>query len=114
MKLITAFLKDKGREISLYAGTVGIFVVVAFLYNIRIDELRYALLLVAVWLLLYEVTEFYRFRKKHLILESLRKLPQECADNLPQYRNLLEADYQEIIAMLSEKLAEIKSEDQIA
>lgn len=52
MKLITAFLKDKGREISLYAGTVGIFVVVAFLYNIRIDELRYALLLVAVWLLL--------------------------------------------------------------
>ncbi len=114
MKLITAFLKDKGREISLYAGTVGIFVVVAFLYNIRIDELRYALLLVAVWLLLYEATEFCRFRKKHLILESLRKVPQECVDNLPQYRNLLEADYQEIITMLSEKLAEIKSEDQIA
>lgn len=114
MKLITAFLKDKGREISLCAGTVGIFVVVAFLYNIRIDELRYALLLVAVWLLLYEATEFCRFRKKHLILESLRKVPQECADNLPQYRNLLEADYQEIITMLSEKLAEIKSEDQIA
>ena len=33
MKLLIAFFKDKTREISLYAGTVGIFIVVAFLYN---------------------------------------------------------------------------------
>ena len=46
MKLLIAFLKDKTREISLYAGTVGIFIVVAFLYNIRMDALKYALLLV--------------------------------------------------------------------
>ncbi len=43
MKLLIAFLKDKTREISLYAGTVGIFIVVAFLYNIRMDALKYAL-----------------------------------------------------------------------
>ena len=35
MKLLIAFFKDKTREISLYAGTVGIFIVVAFLYNIQ-------------------------------------------------------------------------------
>ena len=46
MKLLIAFFKDKTREISLYAGTVGIFIVVAFLYNIRMDALKYALLLV--------------------------------------------------------------------
>ena len=34
MKLLIAFFKDKTREISLYAGKVGIFIVVAFLYNI--------------------------------------------------------------------------------
>ena len=50
MKLLIAFLKDKTREISLYAGTVGIFIVVAFLYNIRMDALKYALLLVILWL----------------------------------------------------------------
>ena len=56
MKLLIAFLKDKTREISLYAGTVGIFIVVAFLYNIRMDALKYALLLVILWLLLYVIT----------------------------------------------------------
>ena len=50
MKLLIAFFKDKTREISLYAGTVGIFIVVAFLYNIRMDVLKYALLLVILWL----------------------------------------------------------------
>lgn len=64
MKLLIAFLKDKTREISLYAGTVGIFIVVAFLYNIRMDALKYALLLVILWLLLYVITEYHRFRKK--------------------------------------------------
>lgn len=55
MKLLIAFFKDKTREISLYAGTVGIFIVVAFLYNIRMDALKYALLLVILWLLLYVI-----------------------------------------------------------
>ena len=62
MKLLIAFFKDKTREISLYAGTVGIFIVVAFLYNIRMDALKYALLLVILWLLLYVITEYHRFR----------------------------------------------------
>ena len=62
MKLLIAFLKDKTREISLYAGTVGIFIVVAFLYNIRMDALKYALLLVILWLFLYVITEYHRFQ----------------------------------------------------
>ena len=73
MKLLIAFFKDKTREISLYAGTVGIFIVVAFLYNIRMDALKYALLLVILWLLLYVITEYHRFRKKHLLLERFKK-----------------------------------------
>lgn len=81
MKLLIAFLKDKTRELSLYAGTVGIFIVVAFLYNIRMDALKYALLLVILWLLLYVITEYHRFRKKHLLLERFKKSTQECTKN---------------------------------
>lgn len=81
MKLLIAFLKDKTREISLYAGTVGIFIVVAFLYNIRMDALKYALLLVILWLLLYVITEYHRFRKKHLLLEGLRRARRSAQKN---------------------------------
>ena len=84
MKLLIAFFKDKTREISLYAGTVGIFIVVAFLYNIRMDALKYALLLVILWLLLYVITEYHRFRKKHLLLERFKKSTQECTKELPE------------------------------
>ena len=114
MKMVAAFLKDKTREISLYAGTVGIFVVVAFLYNIRLDALRYALLLVIVWLLLYEGMEYRRFREKHSLLMDLKKNPQECVEKLPSCRNLLEVDYQEMLEILIENLTEIKSEELIA
>lgn len=113
MKLLIAFLKDKTREISLYAGTVGIFIVVAFLYNIRIDALKYALLLVILWLLLYVITEYHRFRKKHLLLERFKKSTQECTKELPECRNLLELDYQELLGIFDEKILELKSEARI-
>ncbi len=113
MKLLIAFFKDKTREISLYAGTVGIFIVVAFLYNIRMDALKYALLLVALWLLLYVITEYHRFRKKHLLLERFKKNPQECTRELPECRNLLELDYQELLGIFDEKITELKSEERI-
>ena len=113
MKLLIAFLKDKTREISLYAGTVGIFIVVAFLYNIRMDALKYALLLVILWLLLYVITEYHRFRKKHLLLERFKKSTQECTKELPECRNLLELDYQELLGIFGEKIVELKSEARI-
>ena len=113
MKLLIAFFKDKTREISLYAGTVGIFIVVAFLYNIRMDVLKYALLLVVLWLLLYVITEYHRFRKKHLLLEHFKKNPQECTRELPECRNLLDLDYQELLGIFDEKITELKSEERI-
>lgn len=113
MKLLIAFLKDKTREISLYAGTVGIFIVVAFLYNIRMDALKYALLLVILWLFLYVITEYHRFRKKHLLLERFKKSTQECTKELPECRNLLELDYQELLGIFDEKILELKSEARI-
>ena len=113
MKLLIAFLKDKTREISLYAGTVGIFIVVAFLYNIRMDALKYALLLVILWLLLYVITEYHRFRKKHLLLERFKKSTQECTKEFPECRNLLELDYQELLGIFDEKILELKSEARI-
>ena len=111
--MFRAFLKDKQREISLYAGTVGIFIVVAFLYNIRMDALKYALFLVALWLLLYIITEYNRFRKKHVLLEGLKQHPQECVRELPECRNLLELDYQELLGIFDERIIELKSGERI-
>ena len=113
MKLLIAFFKDKTREISLYAGTAGIFVVVSFLYNIRLDALKYALFLVLLWFILYMLTEYRRFRKKHLLLECLKENMQECIRKLPDCRNLLELDYQELLEISNEKIVELKSEERI-
>lgn len=113
MKLLIAFFKDKTREISLYAGTAGIFVVVFFLYNIRLDALKYALFLVLLWFVLYMLTEYRRFRKNHLLLECLKENMQECIRKLPDCRNLLELDYQELLEISNEKIVELKSEERI-
>ena len=75
--------------------------------------MKYALLLVILWLLLYVITEYHRFRKKHLLLERFKKSTQECTKELPECRNLLELDYQELLGIFDEKILELKSEVRI-
>ncbi len=75
--------------------------------------MKYALLLVILWLLLYVITEYHRFRKKHLLLERFKKSTQECTKELPECRNLLELDYQELLGIFDEKILELKSEARI-
>lgn len=71
MKLIKAYLKEHIRAICMYAGFLGIFQVVLSLYNIRNDAVNYAMLLSTLWLLVYAVTGFIRFRRQHELLDQV-------------------------------------------
>ena len=70
MKLIKAYLKEHIRAICMYMGFLGIFQVVFSLYNIRNDAVNYAMLLSLLWLVVYAVTGFLRFRRQHQLLEQ--------------------------------------------
>lgn len=48
MKIFAGFLKERAREILLYAVTLGLLKLVFFLYNLPSDALNYGFLLILV------------------------------------------------------------------
>lgn len=90
----------------MYAGFVGIFQVVFSLYNVREDAVHYALFLSILWLFVYGVTGFVRFRKEHLLLEQANYNVKSGECELPEPLGMIEEDYQQIVeGIYRQKLA---------
>ena len=84
----------------MYIGFLGIFQVVFSLYNIRNDAVNYAMLLSLLWLVVYAVTGFLRFRRQHQLLEQADQtlsagtcvLPDDPSSSLSQAPRTVRAD----------------------
>ncbi len=88
--MIKMFLKSKQNELLCYIGSMLLFVIVLFLYDVRIDAIQYGLLLSTVLFLLNLILQFFKFQKR-----------------------LSEQDYQNIIKNLKEQNSELKSQERI-
>lgn len=84
------FLKSKQNELLCYIGSMSLFVIVLFLYDVRTDAIQYGLLLSTVLFLLNLTLQFFKFQKR-----------------------LSEQDYQNIIKNLKEQNSELKSQERI-
>lgn len=88
--MIKMFLKSKQNELLCYIGSMLLFVIVLFLYDVRTDAIQYGLLLSTVLFLLNLTLQFFKFQKR-----------------------LSEQDYQNIIKNLKEQNGELKSQERI-
>ena len=109
MKLIKAYLKEHIRAICMYIGFLGIFQVVFSLYNIRNDAVNYAMLLSLLWLVVYAVTGFLRFRRQHQFLEQADQMLSAGTCVLPDAMGMIENDYQHLVKHLHEQCAELET-----
>ena len=106
MKIIKAYLKEHIRAICMYAGFLGIYQVVLSLYNIRNDAVNYAMLLSTLWLLVYAVTGFIRFRRQHELLDQVDQNLSAGSCILPEAIGAIEIDYQRIVKHLHRQCME--------
>lgn len=109
MRLIRTYLKEQIRPICMYAGFLGIFEVVFSLYNIRNDAVSYALFLSALWILVYGITGFLRFRKKHHLLEQAKYNARAGEYELPEPFGIIEEDYQQLLEAVYRQKFELES-----
>lgn len=65
MRMMGAFLRERKREVWLGVVLIGTFACVSYLYRVRMDAVTYALMLSAVFCLLFGVPDFLRFVRKH-------------------------------------------------
>lgn len=114
IRILGRFCREHIKNICLYAGFVGVFLVVFYLYGIPLEAVRYAFLLTFVWVLVYGGVGFVRYYRRHqTILESERKILTEL-DGLPEPATLIEEDYQKLLRRLYEEKLEVESKERIS
>ena len=114
IRILGRFCREHIKNICLYAGFVGVFLVVFYLYGIPLEAVRYAFLLTFVWVLVYGGVGFARYYRRHqTILESERKILTEL-DGLPEPATLIEEDYQKLLRRLYEEKLEVESKGRIS
>ena len=84
MKIIWGYIKERIWFILLAALCVGLFAIVLFLYHLPVEPVGYAGLLCAVVLAVAVVGDFYLYRRKILLLESLQGQAALLLDQLPE------------------------------
>lgn len=109
-----SFLRERTREICLYMGLVGIFIVMLFLYNVPLDAVQYIVLLMILWGVFCGAIGFFRYRKRHEALLKVERSHGKCLDDLPQPEGMLEDDYQRIVRLSDNLIRDMESTARIS
>lgn len=102
MRILGGYLKRKCWLLVLLGACVGMFAWVLALYDLPAEAAGYGGLLCLIALLTAGAADFFRWRRKVLLLESLRGQAALLLSLVPEPQNLEEAAYRELLTELDE------------
>ena len=91
-----------------------IFGILFYLYDIPFDAIIYGSELSFVWSAVCLLIDFYKYYKRHKLLHINREQFFENAEELPEYMDIIECDYQELVKELSQAKQDFISQNRIA
>lgn len=91
-----------------------IFGILFYLYDIPSDAIIYGCELSFVWSAVCLLIDFYKYYKRHKLLYINREQFFENAEELPEYMDIIECDYQELAKELYQAKQELISQNRIA
>ena len=111
---ICSFLKARKVPIIIFTGIVAIFGILFCLYDIPSDAIINGVRLSIVWSGVCFLIDFYKYYKRHKLLHISREQFFEDAEQLPEYMDVIEGDYQELAKELYQSKRELISENRNA
>ena len=111
---IFSFLKIRKVPIIIFTGIVVIFGTLFYLYDIPLDAIIYGCELSFVWSAVCLLIDFYKYYKRHKLLHINREQFFENVEELPEYMDIIECDYQELAKELYQAKRELISQNRIA
>lgn len=111
---IFSFLKIRKVLIIIFTGIVVIFGILFYLYDILFDAIIYGCELSFVWSAVCLFIDFYKYYKRHKLLHINREQFFDDAEQLPEYMDIIEYDYQELAKKLYQANQELISKNRIA
>lgn len=100
MKLFSEYIKEKLKSILILLLFSVIFIASFILYRLPIAPVLYPTALCLFFGIIFLITDFIKYKKKHDSLEKIKKLTSAMIDELPDTDSITEKDYQEIIFLL--------------
>ena len=100
--------------IIIFTGIVVIFGILFYLYDIPSDAIIYGCELSFAWSAVCLFIDFYKYYKRHKLLHINREQFFENAEELPEYMDIIECDYQELVKELSQVKQDFISQNRIA
>ena len=91
-----------------------IFGMLFYLYDIPSDAIIYGCELSFAWCAVCLLIDFYKYYKRHKLLHINREQFFENAEELPEYMDIIECDYQELVKELSQAKQDFISQNRIA
>lgn len=102
MRILGGYLKRRGWLLVLLGTCVGMFAWVLALYDLPAEAAGYGGLLCLIVLLVAGIVDFLRWRRKVLLLESIRGQASLLLSLVPEPQNPEEAAYRELMMELDE------------
>lgn len=112
MKLFYKYVRCHIKRIILFILMCSVFSVVFILYKLPVQAVIYPMILCAFIGAVFLIVDFYGAKEKHIILESVKRVPIEIDTYLGNADGILDEDYCEIIKMLRSKITELENESE--
>lgn len=109
---IWTYIKQRRRTLLLLLICSAVFAATFALYHLPLLAVAYPSGLCLLILLAFAVVDYLRLRRKHQTLLMLRSLPDTLADSLPASESAIEADYQQLLALMEEEHRHLSGEQQ--
>lgn len=110
MKFLLRFLYSRRRIIAVILVVAAVFALFMYVYGVPVRALIYALIVCAAVTAFAAAGDFIRYYNKHKLLEELKNEILFTTENLPAGDNGIEERYNELIELLSEAKAALRSE----
>lgn len=102
-QVLAGYFYVKWKIILLYCFVIGFFFIVCFLYNVPIEPAQYAGIMSGILLGIVGTADFFRYYQKRRQLFWMREKIKNEIDGLPEPKETLEEQYQELLFILQEE-----------
>ena len=107
LRMVREYFRIRWKTYLVYLGMAFIYGLMTYFYDQPYEPFVYASVIILVVVIVVETVQLINFSHRHYILSRLVSTADICLDELCDYENLLEKDYQDIIHTLEDKKNEI-------
>lgn len=102
-----SYVKARRTSLLIFTTAIAVWSIVLKLYDLPLEPVLYAIVLFTSMAVVYLALDYWRYRRQHELLQGLLNQISLDIAGLPEPRDLLEQDYQELLRALFRENAEI-------